>query len=86
MLEVFYTIGIDNALVNIVPNRNQTLFQFINAVDMSGKDVPAWSSMSDIVSWVEVWAERIQWNEVAPLCKRQLDCFTSALLCSHVEF
>lgn len=58
MLEVFYTIGIDNALVNIVPNRNQTLFQFIDAVDMSGKYVPAWSSMSDIVSWVEVWAGR----------------------------
>jgi len=34
-------------LISIAPEINQSLFQFINAMDVSGKHAPAWLPMSD---------------------------------------
>jgi len=36
-----------NVLVKSASDVNQPPFHFINAVDLSGKDIPAWSSVSD---------------------------------------
>ena len=45
---------VDNVLVKNVPDLNQLLFQFVNAVDVCM--INTFLSDGPIVNWVEVWA------------------------------
>ena len=79
MLEVFYTImnsRVDNVRVGITPDRNQLLFQFINALDACRVNMFLNGRPYMTVNWVEVWAvwrSKVQRNKVWLLSTQQFD-------------
>ena len=79
MLEVSYTImnsRVDNVPVRITPDRNQPLFQFINALNEGWVNMFLNGRPYMTVNWVEVWAvcrSKVQRNKAWLLSTQQFD-------------